>query len=94
MPSSDVANAPDHTGRESLDGLFQVRVRACPGRRQLALAFTPDPFIETGHPVRRRDMADRAVLTHRVVVLDVLDHQPASILQAQWGLDSNTFPFQ
>src|SRR4051794_8930474 len=56
-------------------------------------ARTRSPALSAGQLVRGRDIADRAVQPHRVVMRDVLGDQPARVFHTEWCLDSNTFSF-
>src|SRR5258708_26191106 len=64
------------------------------GRRQFLLACGPDGLGPTGQLVGRRDLGDRAVQAHRVVMVHELGDQPPSVLQAQRRLDANALSFQ
>src|SRR3954468_9020138 len=69
---------------------------ASPGvcRRQFLLACGPDRLGPTGQLVGRRDIGDRAMQAHRVVMVHELGDQPPSVLQAQRRLDPNALSFQ
>src|SRR3954452_24425602 len=75
--------------------VFRVR-GAAPrlGRCQLPLPLGPDRLLTTGQLVRRRDIADRAVQTNRVVMRHELGDQAPRILQAQGGLDADALSLQ
>src|SRR5712671_1330159 len=64
------------------------------GRRQFLLACGPDRFGPTGQLVGRRDIGDRTMQAHRVVMVHELGDQPPSVLQAQRRLDPNALSFQ
>src|SRR6516162_290185 len=64
------------------------------GRRQFLLACGPDRLGPTGQLVGWRDLGDRALQSHRVVMVHELGDQPPSVLQAQRGLDPDAFSFQ
>src|SRR3954447_26462524 len=64
------------------------------GRRQFLLACGPDRLGPTGQLVGRRDIGDRAVQAHRVVMVHELGDQPPSVLQTQRRLDANALSFQ
>src|SRR4051794_659056 len=64
------------------------------GRRQFLLSCGPDRLGPTGQLVGRRDIGDRAVQAHRVVMVHELGDQPPSVLQAQRRLDPNALSFQ
>src|SRR5271170_5889204 len=64
------------------------------GRRQLLFPCGPDGLGTTSQLVCRRDVADRAVQPHRVVIDHELGNQPLSVLQAQRGLHSDAPSFQ
>ena len=63
--------------------------------RRLALAVAsfsprgPDRLRATGQLVGRRDVGDRAMQPHRVVVGHALGDQPPSVLRAQRGLNAD-----
>src|SRR5271166_780163 len=57
------------------------------GRRQLLSPRGPDGLRATGQLLRWRDVGDRAMQPHRVVVGHELGDQPPSVLQAQRGCD-------
>src|SRR5258705_10878367 len=63
-------------------------------RRQFLLACGPDRLGPAGQPVDRREIGDRAVQAHRVVMVHELGDQPPSVLQAQRRLDANALSFQ
>ena len=64
------------------------------GRRQFLSRCGPDRFGPTGQLVGRRDVGDRTMQTHRVVMVHELGDQPPSFLQAQRRLDPNALSFQ
>jgi len=64
------------------------------GRRQLLSPRGPDGLRATGQLLRWRDVGDRAMQPHRVVVGHELGDQPPSVLQAQRGLNSYAPSFQ
>src|SRR5271157_3760302 len=64
------------------------------GRRQLLSPRGPDGLRATGQLLRWRDVGDRAMQPHCVVVGHELGDQPPSVLQAQRGLNSYAPSFQ
>ena len=64
------------------------------GRRQLLSPRGPDGLRATGQLLRWRDVGDRTMQPHRVVVGHELGDQPPSVLQAQRGLNSYAPSFQ
>src|SRR5271166_3556076 len=64
------------------------------GRRQLLPPRGPDGLRATSQLFRWRDVGDRAMQPHRVVVGHELGDQPPSVLQAQRGLNTYAPSFQ
>src|SRR5919204_5149798 len=60
-----------------------------PRRLQLPVAFGEDGLVATLQLGLRRDVTDRAVQPHRVVMLDVPRHHAAGVLQTQRRLGAD-----
>jgi hypothetical protein len=59
------------------------------GFGQLAVALRPDGLLAAGQSICRRDVSDRAVQAHLVVMLDEIAGDPARVLQVQRRLGPN-----
>src|SRR4051812_46813694 len=87
LPSAQVFSV--YSGALRLCKFLLLGLGASPGvgRRQFLLACGPDRLGPTGQLVGRRDIGDRAVQAHRVVMGHEFGDQPPSVFQAQRRLD-------
>src|SRR5262249_15483770 len=86
-----------HRGRKSPRrrwGSFALPTLASAfGLRQLSLPLGPHPIATTRQLVGRRQVADRALQPHRVVILHVGGDQAPRSVETKWCFDVNTLSF-